>query len=79
VSERKQQYQAGRIGTVTADRELTMTFKRVEWARIAVALRLVAKRIDSAEHLRLSREISQVLMSSPMREGVQEDGNGCVG
>jgi len=67
-----------------ADRPITMTFKRVEWARIAVALRLVAKRIDSAEHLRLAGTIGDALRTSQsdlveQLEGVQDDGNGCVG
>jgi hypothetical protein len=59
VSERKQKYRAGR--TTIADRPLTMTLRRVDWARVAVALRIVAKQVDSKEHLRLSKAISQAL------------------
>ncbi len=62
MSEPKARYQAGRAKPVTmANRPLTMTLRRVDWARVAVALRIVAKQVDSKEHLRLSRAISQAL------------------
>jgi len=56
MSERRAEYKAGNF--TVADQPIAMTFRRAEWARIAVALRLVAKQIGSAEDLRLSQEIS---------------------
>ena len=67
MSERKKEYQAGGR-TTRADQPMSMTLRRVDWARIAVALRLVSKQIGSAEDLRLARVIGAALRDEPQDE-----------
>jgi hypothetical protein len=49
-----------------------MTLRRVDWARAAVALRIVAKQVDSEEHLRLSEVISKALNEQRLADLGQE-------